>query len=183
MDFRLPPLGENVEGGTVSKMLVKPGDAVKARQEVLQVDTEKASMGVQLPQPGTIGEVRVKVGDKVTVGQVVLTFEPAAGSAAPAPKPPPAPATVPPTNSAPAAPAAPTKQEFKLPDLGEGIDEATVTQILVKPGDQLKAKAPLFKAETSKANIPSPPNLRGSSRRPRGLLVGHGESIAKCPRV
>jgi len=162
MEFRLPQLAEGVDSGTIIKVLVKPGDTVKARQEVLQVETEKASMGVQIPQPGVIGEIRVKVGDKVATGQVVLVYQPSAGGAtpAPAPKAPVAPAgnrqPAPVPSPAPSPSVAPSKREFKVPDLGEGITDATVTKILVKPGDKLKAKQPLFQAETSKANMPVP---------------------------
>jgi len=78
MDFKLPELGENVEKGDVVRVLVAPGDVVKAEQPVLELETDKATIEVPAPRAGTVAEVRVKAGDRVKVGQVVLTFSEAA---------------------------------------------------------------------------------------------------------
>src|SRR5262245_15725839 len=82
VEVKLPELGENVEKGDVVRVLVKPGDAVKPEQSVLELETDKATIEVPSSVGGTIAEVRVKPGDKVKVGQVVLALndaKPAAG--------------------------------------------------------------------------------------------------------
>ena len=84
-EFKIPELGENVSAGDVVRVLVKPGDTIEKDQPVLELETDKATIEVPSSVSGTIGEVKVKQGDKVKVGQVVFTVGDAA--AAPAEKP------------------------------------------------------------------------------------------------
>ncbi|MGC4084538.1 MAG: biotin/lipoyl-binding protein [Vicinamibacterales bacterium] len=85
-DFQLPNLGENVAGGDVLRIIVNPGDTLTKDQPVLELETDKATIEVPSSVAGVVTEVKVKVGDKVKVGQVILTVdEGAAGAAAPAP--------------------------------------------------------------------------------------------------
>src|SRR5438309_871860 len=84
MDFRLPNLGEGIDAATVTAVLVKPGDAVSAGQNVVSVETDKAAVDVPAEADGTVETVHVKPGDKVPIGQTVLTLSPASG-VAPAP--------------------------------------------------------------------------------------------------
>src|SRR3954447_4612065 len=79
-DFTLPELGENVHGGDVLRVLVKTGDTVANDQVVLELETDKATIEVPSSVAGTVGEVRVKPGDKVKVGQVVLPVDDGAGA-------------------------------------------------------------------------------------------------------
>ena len=72
-DFRLPELGENVTAGDVLRVLVKPGDTVAKDQPVLELETDKATIEVPSSVAGQIKDVKVKAGDKVTVGQAILT--------------------------------------------------------------------------------------------------------------
>jgi pyruvate dehydrogenase E2 component (dihydrolipoamide acetyltransferase) len=81
-DFKLPELGENVHGGDVLRVLVKSGDAVTAEQPVLELETDKATIEVPSSVAGTVGEVKVKPGEKVTVGQVIFTLAAGNGAAA-----------------------------------------------------------------------------------------------------
>ena len=110
VEFKLPELGENVEKGDVVRVLVAVGDAVAKDQPVLELETDKATIEVPSSVAGKISEIRVKPGDKVKVGQVVLVVgeEAAAGakSAAPA-KAAAAPAETKAPAPAPAAPPAP----------------------------------------------------------------------------
>jgi pyruvate dehydrogenase E2 component (dihydrolipoamide acetyltransferase) len=73
-DFKLPELGENVHGGDVLRVLVKPGDTVKNDQPVLELETDKATIEVPSSVDGTVGEVKVKPGEKVQVGQTIFTL-------------------------------------------------------------------------------------------------------------
>ena len=81
VEFTLPELGENVEKGDVIRVLVKPGDVVKADQAVLELETDKATIEVPTSVAGTVSEVKVKPGEKVSVGQVVLVIDGAKGAA------------------------------------------------------------------------------------------------------
>ncbi|MDQ3349225.1 MAG: biotin/lipoyl-binding protein, partial [Acidobacteriota bacterium] len=74
-DFTLPELGENVTAGDVVRVLVAIGDSVAKDQAVLELETDKATIEVPSSVSGTVKEVRVKEGDKIKVGQVVLTFD------------------------------------------------------------------------------------------------------------
>ena len=81
-DFTLPELGENVSAGDVLRLLVKPGDTLAMDQPVLELETDKATIEVPSSVAGTVGEIKVKQGDKVKVGQVILTVsEAGAGNA------------------------------------------------------------------------------------------------------
>jgi pyruvate dehydrogenase E2 component (dihydrolipoamide acetyltransferase) len=98
-DFTLPELGENIASGDVLRVLVKPGDVLTKDQPVLELETDKATIEVPSSVAGKVKEVRVKAGDKVKVGQAILSIQEEAAAAAPsaatekpAPKPEPAPA-------------------------------------------------------------------------------------------
>jgi pyruvate dehydrogenase E2 component (dihydrolipoamide acetyltransferase) len=74
-EFKLPELGENVTAGDVVRVLVAPGDSVTKDQAVLELETDKATIEVPSSVAGTIKEIRVKQGERVKVGQVVLTVD------------------------------------------------------------------------------------------------------------
>ena len=74
-DFTLPELGENVAGGDVLRILVKPGDTIAKDQPVLELETDKATIEVPSSVAGHVKEIKVKAGDKVAVGQVILSVE------------------------------------------------------------------------------------------------------------
>jgi pyruvate dehydrogenase E2 component (dihydrolipoamide acetyltransferase) len=82
-DFTLPELGENVAAGDVLRILVKPGDTLSKDQPVLELETDKATIEVPSSLAGQVKDVRVKVGDKVKVGQTILTVD-STGADAPA---------------------------------------------------------------------------------------------------
>lgn len=110
-DFLLPNLGEQVAGGDVLRILVNPGDILKKDQPVLELETDKATIEVPSSVAGTVTEVKVKVGQKVTVGQAIFAFDTAA-AAAPAP--------------AAAASAAPAAAESKHAAVGANSSEQVV---------------------------------------------------------
>ena len=95
-EFKVPELGENVATGDVTKVLVNIGDTIKQEQPVLELETDKATIEVPSSVAGVVKEIRVKRGDKVKVGAVILTVDSpssnggggAAQQAAAAPKPP-----------------------------------------------------------------------------------------------
>src|SRR5260221_4784357 len=97
MDFTLPELGEQIEGGDVLRVLVKAGDTIAKEQPVLELETDKATIEVPSSVVGTVKEIKVKAGEKVKVGQAILSYDASVGeaSAGAPPKPAPAKAAVP----------------------------------------------------------------------------------------
>jgi pyruvate dehydrogenase E2 component (dihydrolipoamide acetyltransferase) len=83
MDFTLPELGENITSGDVLRVLVKPGDTLAKDQPVLELETDKATIEVPSSVAGQVKEIRVKAGDKVQVGQAILTVDDGGAAAAP----------------------------------------------------------------------------------------------------
>jgi pyruvate dehydrogenase E2 component (dihydrolipoamide acetyltransferase) len=136
-EFKIPELGENVAGGDVTRVLVNVGDTIAREQPVVELETDKATIEVPSSVAGVVKEIKVKKGDKIKVGAVVLTVDgpadaPAAKSPAPAPAPAAAPAEPPQAAepappSAPAATAPPTGPTRVVPMPVRSTPEATAT--------------------------------------------------------
>jgi len=108
IDIKVPDIGDFKEVAVI-ELLVKPGDTVKPEQSLITVESDKASMEIPCSHAGVVKALKVKVGDKVSEGSVVLSLEAAegAGSDAPAPAPAATPSATPAASPAPvAAPAA-----------------------------------------------------------------------------
>lgn len=84
MDVRVPDIGD-FQDVAIIEVLVKPGDTLAAEDPLIVLESDKASLEVPAPQAGTVREVRVKVGDKVSQGDLILSLEVAMPAAAPAP--------------------------------------------------------------------------------------------------
>jgi len=98
IEVKVPDIGD-YKNIPVIEVLVKPGDSVKPEDPLVTLESDKATMDVPSPAAGTVKEIRLKVGDKVSAGMLVLTLESAGAVPAAAPKAAvaaPAPATVPP---------------------------------------------------------------------------------------
>src|SRR5262245_2223418 len=83
----VPSVGESITEGTIAQWLKKDGDAVRADEPLLELETEKATTSVAAPSSGRL-VIAVPEGQTVKVGQVVGRIE--EGAAAPRPAPPPA---------------------------------------------------------------------------------------------
>ncbi len=84
IDIKVPDIGD-VTDVAIIEVLVKPGDTIKAEQSLITVESDKASMEIPSSHAGVVKELKVKLGDKVSEGAVVLTLEvQSAGTAAPA---------------------------------------------------------------------------------------------------
>src|SRR5882757_8995746 len=79
-EFKLPELGENIDSGDLVRLMISPGTSIAEGQAVMELETDKAVIEVPSSVSGTVGEVRVKEGDKLRVGQVIFTVENGAGS-------------------------------------------------------------------------------------------------------
>jgi dihydrolipoamide dehydrogenase len=85
VEVKVPDIGD-FKDVAVIEVLVKPGDVVKEEQSLITVESDKASMEIPSSHAGTVKELKVKLGDKVNEGSLILTLE-AEGAAAAAPAP------------------------------------------------------------------------------------------------
>lgn len=100
----LPHLGENIESGDVLAILVSAGDTIQVEQDLIEIETDKATMPVPSPEAGKVVKVLVSEGDTLAVGAGILEIEPANTPAAATPEKeaePPAKAATPPPASEP----------------------------------------------------------------------------------
>ncbi|HCU5598941.1 TPA: pyruvate dehydrogenase complex dihydrolipoyllysine-residue acetyltransferase [Escherichia coli] len=163
-DVNVPDIGsDEVE---VTEILVKVGDKVEAEQSLITVEGDKASMEVPAPFAGTVKEIKVNVGDKVSTGSLIMVFEVAgeAGAAAPAAK----------QEAAPAAASASAAgvKEVNVPDIGG--DEVEVTEVMVKVGDKVAAEQSLITVEGDKASMEVPAPFAGVVKE---LKVNVGDKV------
>lgn len=108
IEVKVPDIGDFKEVEVI-ELLVKPGDTVQAEQSLITVESDKASMEIPSSASGVVKELRVKLGDKVAEGSLVLLLEVSEAAPAPAPA-----ATAAPV-SAPAAPATSTSAAAPAP--------------------------------------------------------------------
>lgn len=166
-EFKLPELGENIETAQIVKITVKPGDKVTENQSVLEIETDKATVEVPAEFNGIIKEVFAKEGEKVKVGSVVFTYEDGLQTAE-EPKKQEVPEVK--TEEKPEIKIEEKKPEikssgkleFKLPELGENISAATITKVLVKPGDNINENTTVLEIETDKATVEIPAEISGT---------------------
>ncbi len=106
VEVKVPDIGDFSEVAVI-EVLVQPGDTIKAEQSLVTVESDKASMEIPSSHAGVVKELKVKLGDKVSEGSVLLVLEAQAGASASTPAPAPAPAaSAAPAPAAQAAPAA-----------------------------------------------------------------------------
>jgi len=198
-EFKLPELGENIDQGDLVRLMISPGASVTEGQPVMELETDKAVVEVPSSVTGTVKEVRVKEGQKVKVGQVIFTVEngagakaKAAGSAASTPKAatekasaavPKAPAAPPPkaaearpaaSLSAPQSQATTGRSEFRLPELGENIDQGDLVRLMISPGTRVSEGQPVMELETDKAVVEVPSSVTGTVKE---IRVKEGEKV------
>jgi pyruvate dehydrogenase E2 component (dihydrolipoamide acetyltransferase) len=108
VEVKVPDIGDFKEVEVI-ELLVKPGDTVQAEQSLITVESDKASMEIPSSASGVVKELKVKLGDKVAEGSLVLLLEVSEAASAPAPAATAASASVPAapaTSTSAAAPAA-----------------------------------------------------------------------------
>ena len=168
IEVKVPDIGD-FKDVPVIEVFVKPGDAVRPEESLITLESDKATMDVPSPATGVVREVRVKVGDKVSEGSLVLTLElpltpplimgekeggvaakPAAREPAPVPQQAPQPAL---------RAAAPAPEIPPSPPLLKGGDMLPPSPPLLKGGDMLPPSPPLLKGGDMLP--PSPPLTKG----------------------
>ncbi|HCY75930.1 MAG TPA: branched-chain alpha-keto acid dehydrogenase subunit E2 [Ignavibacteriales bacterium] len=179
-EFKLPELGENIEAADVVNVLVKEGDVITKDQAVLEIETDKATIEVPSTVEGTITKLLVKSGDKIKVGTVVLIVDEDGSPTEtkskeeikteskcelkPAEKVSEVKTEPEVEYKATPSPKTTVKKEiveFRLPELGENIESADVTNVLVKVGDTIEKDQAILEIETDKATIEVPSTLSG----------------------
>ncbi|MCB9207020.1 MAG: dihydrolipoyllysine-residue acetyltransferase [Ignavibacteriales bacterium] len=169
-EFKLPELGENIEQADIVKVLVKVGDSVEVDQILLEIETDKATVEVPAEKSGTVKSVNAKDGDTVKVGSVIFTFDEENGteSIQETPKEEPKLEVVEPKAEVKKEENKQNEEqqsggiiEFKLPELGENIESADVTKVLVKVGDKVEKDQVLLEIETDKATVEVPAEFSG----------------------
>lgn len=194
MQIKTPDLG--VDSADVSEILVKVGDTVEKEQSLLVLESAKASVEVPSPASGVIKAISITQGQTVAQGDVLFELEESGAassdqqSASETPQSAPAQAdktvetpqseTKPAQQAAsePAATTGSTTQEVTVPDLG--VDEADVSEILVKVGDSIDKDQSLCVLESSKASVEVPSPVAGVVQAIRiqvGQKISQGAAI------
>jgi pyruvate dehydrogenase E2 component (dihydrolipoamide acetyltransferase) len=153
--FKLPEVGEGIETGTVVSLLVSEGDSIEVDQPLLELETDKAVVEVPSSVAGVVREIKVKAGDEVKVGAVVLVVDDEAIEAE-----------------------APVQEEAEQPEQEVVEREPDEVEIAAKEPDEQEAKPveqadkvpaasegrPADEREVDGARIPAAPSVRRLAR-------------------
>ena len=187
VEVQVPDIGD-LDEVTVIELMVKVGDTVKAEQSLITVESDKASMEIPSSTAGVVKEMRIALGDKVKQGSVVLVVEaagvaqaPAAVAAPVAASPSPGMASPSPviasearqSSAAPATPAVAGSIDVHVPNIGDFKDVAVI-EVMVKPGDTIKAEQSLITVESDKASMEIPSSHAGVLKE---LKVKVGDTV------
>jgi pyruvate dehydrogenase E2 component (dihydrolipoamide acetyltransferase) len=165
-DVNVPDIGgDEVE---VTEIMVKVGDKVAAEQSLITVEGDKASMEVPAPFAGTVKEIKISTGDKVSTGSLIMVFEvegaaPAASDVKPQVK----------EEAASAPAAAAGAKDVNVPDIGG--DEVEVTEVMVKVGDKVAAEQSLITVEGDKASMEVPAPFAGTVKE---IKISTGDKVS-----
>ena len=183
-EFRLPELGENIESGELVKLLVSVGDEIGKDQSVLELETDKATIEVPSPTSGRVREIHVNQGDKVKVGQLILTVDDGAGAArvekAEQPR-------------AAARPAQPKPESRKPPQASSGssggsplaearMEEAEEATRRERPAAPQVVPIRPHEPEPSQRPIPAAPSVRRQARE-LGVEIGQVQGSGPGGRI
>lgn len=182
IEVKVPDIGDFKEVEVI-ELLVKVGDTITVDQSLITVESDKASMEIPSSHAGVVKELKIKIGDKLAEGSVVLMLEVSdSAAAAPAPAPAPIPPAAPVVSAAAAAPAAAVAPaasggivEVHVPDIGD-FKEVEVIELMVKPGDTVKVEQSLITVESDKASMEIPSSHAGVVKE---IKVKIGDKIAK----
>ncbi len=193
IEIRVPDIGD-FKDVPVIDVLVKPGDVVAVDDSLITLESDKATMDVPSPAAGTVRELRVRTGDKVSEGSIVLTLDGQDAAAAAtekaepvramvSPPPQPVPETPAPRGEkgradapgegATSTPPAGETIEVKVPDIGD-FHDVPVIEVFVKPGDVIKTDDPIVTLESDKATMDVPSPVAGVVE---GVRVSIGEKV------
>jgi pyruvate dehydrogenase E2 component (dihydrolipoamide acetyltransferase) len=198
MEIKVPDLG--VDSAEVSEIMVKVGDVINVDDNIVLLESDKASVEVPATSAGTITAISIQIGDKVKEGDVILTIDSAGNTQsdiAPVEQSTQqidqqeaqsheakeiketkeanatssqAPSIAAPNQSQPTSTSA--EATYTLPDLG--VDTAEISEWLVKEGDTVTAEQPLVLVESDKASVEVPAPVSGKIIK---FLVNAGDTV------
>src|SRR6516164_200570 len=161
IEVKVPDIGD-FKDVPIIDVLVRPGDRVKTEDSLITLESDKASMDVPSPLDGVVKEIKVKVGDKVSEGSLILVAE---AEAAPAGVSPAGKVKGEGRSTAEGAPVADYGGaagvyeviEVRVPDIGD-FKDVPIIEVSVKSGDKIEPEEPLITLESDKASmdVPSP---------------------------
>ena len=170
IEIKVPDIGD-YKDVPVIEIHVKPGDRVEKEQSLVTLESDKATMDVPSSESGVVKEVKVKLGDNISEGTVVVLLESGDAAAAQAPA-----VSAPAASVAPAAVAsAGGSIEVKVPDIGD-YKGVPVIEVHVKVGDRVEKEQSLVTLESDKATMDVPSSEAGIVRE---LRVKIGDSISE----
>ena len=177
MDIPVPDIGHFI-GVPVIEVHVTAGDVVAAEDPLITLESDKATLDVPASAAGTVSEVAVRVGDRVSAGDLILRLDAASASGGPAA----APVRERVTEDAAPAPAEPPGYgspsgiyeviEVIVPDIGHFID-VPVIEVHVAAGDVVAPEDPLITLESDKATLDIPAPVAGTITVVRAAVGDH----------
>ena len=172
IEVKVPDIGD-FKDIPVIEVFVKVGDTVKAEDPLISLESDKATMDVPAPVGGVVKELRVKVGDLLSEGSLIMLF---AGSGDTGVAAAPAEAAKPSVTAPPSPVSAPGgTAEVRIPDIGD-FKDIPIIEIFVKVGDTVKAEDPLLSLESDKATMDVPAPLGGTVQQ---ILVKLGDTVSE----
>jgi len=171
IEIKVPDIGD-FSDVSVIELLVKPGDSVKKEQSLITVESDKASMEIPCSASGVIRELKVKLGDKVHEGSVLLMLETSSEHSSSSSSEPTSSIGAPSTpKSIPGASQvmspetkdgslAKIRVEVKIPDIGD-FKDVSVIELLAKTGDRIEVDQSLITIESDKASMEIPSSHAG----------------------
>src|SRR5207245_4480336 len=185
-EVKVPDIGDFKEVEVI-EVLVKPGDAVSKEQSLITLESDKATMEIPSPAAGVVKELKVKTGDKVSRGSLILVLDAKDEPKKAEPK-----KEEPKKEAAPRQPAAAAApsgrmgaQTVAVPDIGD-FKEVEVIEVLVKPGDKIAKEQSLVTLESDKATMEIPSPAAGVVKEIRvktGDKVSQGSAIVVLESV
>ena len=177
VEIKVPDIG-GFNDVPVIEVFVAPGDTIEKDGALVMLESDKATMEVPSTVGGTVRDIKVKPGDKVSEGVVLLSVETADAAAAapqPAAAPTPTAAPAPVVATAPAQSAPATVTELVVPDIG-GFTNVPILSVFVATGDTIAKDAPLVELESEKATMEVPATAGG---RIRDVKVRPGDKVSQ----
>ncbi|CCD40184.1 Dihydrolipoamide dehydrogenase of pyruvate dehydrogenase complex [Candidatus Paraburkholderia kirkii UZHbot1] len=168
VELKVPDIGDFSDVDVI-EVNIKPGDVIEKEQGVITLETDKATMEVPADVAGTIKEVKVKQGDKVSQGSVIAMVETeGAGASA-------APAAAHPAAAPAKAAAGGGVHDVKVPDIGD-FKDIPVIEVHVKPGDMVEKEQSLITFESDKAMMDVPAPAAGTVKE---LKIKVGDTVSE----
>jgi pyruvate dehydrogenase E2 component (dihydrolipoamide acetyltransferase) len=187
IDITVPDIGGFADVPVI-EILVAPGDTIAKDAPLVTLESDKATMEVPSTIAGTVRDIKVKVGDKVSEGVAIISLETAEPAASVSKPPDSGPVAAPPASAptaaaaapiaaspAPTTPTAATVTELVVPDIG-GFTGVPIISVFVKTGDVVEKDAPLVELESEKATMEVPVVYPG---RIRDVKVKVGDKVAQ----